>query len=100
MSRKVHFDAVISVALAKGNYTCITRMHSSRMRTFRCSGRPFGRGVFAQGVGGVSAQGDVCLGGCLPRGSLPRGMSARHPAVDRMTDTCRNITLLQLCCGW
>ena len=40
----------------------VTRMHSSRMRTVRCSGR----------WGGV--WGGVCLGGCMPRGGcLPRG---------------------------
>ena len=59
-------------------------MHSSRMRTVRCSGR-LGRG------GGVSAWRGVCLGGvCLgvysPR---PRG---RHLPVNRITDRCKNIT--------
>ena len=84
-----------------------------------------GQGVSAQGLytwggvclGGVSSrgvclggvyQGGVCLGwcllgGCLPRGYLPKGMSAWgaiHPTpVDRMTDACENITLLQLNCG-
>ena len=45
-------------------------MHSSKMRTGRCSGRLGWRGG---GVGGVSDQvvsvlGGVCLGGCLLRG--------------------------------
>ena len=62
-------------------------MHSSRMRTVRCSGR-LGRGVgclprgcLPKGVLGVSVEGclpkgvclgDVCAGwwGCLPRGCL------------------------------
>ena len=44
-----------------------TRMHSSRMHTVCCSGRL--GGVSAQGMSG---QGGVCLGGCLPRrGCLP-----------------------------
>ena len=46
-------------------------------------------GVYPQGVsaGGVSAgQRGVCPGGGVP-------------PVDRMTDACENITLLQLCCG-
>ena len=55
---------------------------------------------------GVSTQGGVCLGGCLPRGYLtggclpggggwqvPRG---RHPSVDKMKDACENITFPQL----
>ena len=53
-----------------------TRMHSSRMRTIRCSGRVPVEGLSAQGgvcvsVGGVSAQGGVCLGLCLPGGRNP-----------------------------
>ena len=46
----------------------ITRMHSSRMRTVRCSGRPLRGGV---------CPGGVCLGGCLPRGICLGGVSAR-----------------------
>ena len=41
---------------------CDTRMHSSKMRTVRCSGHLGGRCL--PGGGEV-----VCLGGCLPRGS-------------------------------
>ena len=73
----------------------ITRMHSSRMCTVRCSGRHLG--------------GDVCQGGCLNRrGVCPGGVSAwgvfawgclPDIPLDRMTDTCKNITLLQLRCG-
>ena len=80
-----------------------TRMHSSRMRTVRCSSRnclPGGclaRGCLPRGclAGGVFAQGGVgvCPGGCLPGGAC-----ARHPPVNRMTDTCENITLPQLHC--
>ena len=90
------------------NVNKIIRMHSSRMRTGRslnvcCSLLP----------GGVSAQGGVCLvqgGVCLVRGvCLPgpgggvclvpggsawsRGGARRTPPVDRITDTCKNITL-------
>ena len=51
-------------------------MHSSRMRTVRCSGR---RGV----SGGGSAQGGVCWGGVCPGGSvggggLTRGGVSQH----------------------
>ena len=58
-----------------------TRMHSSRMRTVRCSGRRGGGGYLP---GGISA-----MGGCLPRQG---GVS--HPPVHRITDACGNITLL------
>ena len=67
-------------------FTLKTRMHSSRMRTVRCSGHrgrvcvsqhALGRGVSAQGVSaqGVSAQGrcGVCPRGCLPGGVWPGG---------------------------
>ena len=54
---------------------------------------------------GVSARGGVCPGGYLSRervsawevsawGCLPRGCTP--PPVDRMTDTCENITFPQL----
>ena len=45
-----------NIATATAKSQEITRMHSSRMRTVRCSGRPGGRGL---------------PGGCLPRGMLP-----------------------------
>ena len=102
------------------------RMYSSRMRTVRCSHRHWEGGgrVSAQGgvCSGMSAQGGclprvgclpreclpgrgVCAEECLPgRGCLRRGVSAqrvsaRHPPVERMTDSCKNITLSQVCCG-
>ena len=94
-------------------YNYQTRMHSSRMRTARTSNRV--------GVGGV------CLSACwdTPRcgnGDL-QGMLGYHPPppprpaarnagipslppptptptpVNRITDTCKNITLPQLRCG-
>ena len=43
--------------------------------------------------------GGVCPGEFLPGGYLPGGVSGRHP-LDRMTDTCKNIILPQLRCGW
>ena len=84
------------------------RRHSSRMRTVRCSGcLGGGGGVFAGRVclGGMSARGvchgmpargvsgrvDICLGVCV----CQRGVSARHPPVNKMTDRCKNITLLR-----
>ena len=75
--------------------------------------------VSARGVclGGVSAWGCLCLGkggvclGCLPGVSakgdvcpgevcIPACTGAAPPPLDRMTDTCENITLPQLRCGW
>ena len=77
-----------------------TRIHSSRMRTFRLltvsqHAHALGRGVCMPGGlprVGVSARGG---GGSLPReGCLPRGVCGRHPPVNRMTDVktlpCRN----------
>ena len=55
----------------------LTRMHSSRMRTVRCSSRLLGE---------VSAQ-------------VHAGIHTHTPPVDRMTDRCKNIALPQLCCG-
>ena len=61
-----------------------TRMHSSRMRTVRSSGRLLG-GVCPGG--GVSAR----------EGVHPSMHWGRHPPpVDRMTDRCKNITFPQL----
>ena len=47
-------------------------MHSSRIRTVRCSG---------------------LFGGCLPGGCLPRGL---YTSANGQTDTCENITFPQL----
>ena len=91
-------------------------MHSSRMRTVRCSshlrvclrGGVCLGGVFQGDVcQGLSATGGVCPGGCLPGGCLSRGclpgVSARgggclpggclphtHTSVNRITDACEN----------
>ena len=79
------------------------RMHSSRMRTVRWSvrlgagGLPWGHvclwGLPREGV----CLGGVCPGECLPRGSaqgcLPRGCT---PPPCGQTNTCKNITFLQL----
>ena len=62
-----------------------TRIHSSRMRTVRCSGR-LSRGGCLPIVGGVSWR--VCV--CLPRGGVHL-----HP-VNRMTGGCKSITFPQL----
>ena len=61
------------------------------------------RGVFLEGC----LPRGVSLEGCLPRGvfaqgggCLPgEGLCARYLPVNRITDRCKNITLLQLCCG-
>ena len=86
------------------------------------------QGVGASAQGRVCAQGGCVPRGCLPGGGVcpegvsaqggkvmfsqasvilfegegevsARGMSARHPAVNRITDACENITLPQLRCG-
>ena len=73
-----------------------------------------GRWVFSQGV---SSQVDDCLevssqGGICPRGSLRGGFCQGRgcipacteadipPAVDRMTDRCKNIIFAYYVCGW
>ena len=102
----------------------LTRMHSSRMCTVRCSGRLLWRDCVCPG--GCLAKGQWCLpggvcpdawGGCLPRGCLPGGCLPRvgvcpwgvvsdqlhrgggvcqTPPVNRLTDVCENITFPQL----
>ena len=83
-------------------------MHSSRMRTVRSCSRLLGGGRWCLPVGmclpwgvcpgevsawGVSAQGMSAWGVCIPA-----CIGGRHPQpVDRMTDTCKNITFLELC---
>ena len=50
--------------------------------------------------GGVCSQGGTCCqGGVCSRGVYPRMYWGRHPPVNRITDTCKNITLAQFCCG-
>ena len=89
---------------------CQTRMHSSRMYTVRCSGRPCGAGVWP-GRGclpggcllrGVSVQGGVCPGGSVcpgvvcvcPRGCLPEGVSAQEVVYPPgQTDTCETVII-------
>ena len=74
------FTRLISLTVTEGNKHLITRKHSSRMRTVRCSGRRW-RGCLLPGGclpggWGVSSQGGVCLGGvCL--GGLCPGVSAQ-----------------------
>ena len=88
----------------------VTRMHSSRMRIVRSSGRIWGgvwsgrvsglgRGVSAPG--GVSAAGGWCLllgGICSGRGCLLLGVVSHHalrqdtPSPRGQTDACKNIT--------
>ena len=97
------FTRLISLTVTEGNKHLITRKHSSRMRTVRCSGRRW-RGCLlpggvCQGDGGVSSQGGVCLGGLCPGVSAQWdvcwGVSARgvypsmhwvDPPVKRTTD--------------
>ena len=80
--------------IAKTYFT--TKMHSSRNRTARFSGRlgrrMSARGVFAQGVcrpKGVSARGVTAKGG----GCLPRRCACLRGVVRQRT--CENITLPQ-----
>ena len=83
-------------------------MHSSRMRTVRCSGRLGGdlprgvssRGCVCPGEDGVCPGEDgVCPGedGVYPGedGVCP-GLVYTSPTVDRITDACENITFPQL----
>ena len=101
-------------------HTVNTRMHSSRMHTARLL--PVSPSMHCSG-GLPLVPGGVCLwslGGCLPL--VPWGVPAsgpggclplvpgdggahssmhwgRHPPVDRMTDTCKNITFTNFICG-
>ena len=71
----LYLDGLVETLEKKNNrLVIIRRMHSSRMRTVRCSG---------------------CLGG---GGVCPRRGVCQTPLVDRMTDRCKNITLPQLRC--
>ena len=54
------------------------------------------KGVSAQGV----STGGVCLGGGVCQWCLPQCMLGNTPPMNRITDTCENITLPQLRCGW
>ena len=58
----------------------LTRMHSNRMRTVRCSSRLLGGGGCLPRVCLLG----VCLGVCLV---CPRGVSGRRPLVDRVLYT-------------
>ena len=67
-----------------------------------------GRGVCSQGVcsGDVCSRGVSALGGVGSRGvsahgggGIPACTEADTLPVDRITDTCKNITLAQLRCG-
>ena len=95
------------------NSQTITRMHSSRMCTgcsltvwrgvllaggSPCWGVSLPGGLLARGVllagglpaGGILARGSPCQG---VGGLLGGGFSLLRPPVNRMTDTCKNITL-------
>ena len=76
--------------------SCLTRMHSSRMRTGRSLTVCWGRVCLVPG--GFLPAGGVCLvpGGVSPcRGGLPGpgGVCLETPPVNRITHTCKNITL-------
>ena len=85
-----------------------TRIHSSRMRTVRCSGDlPRAGCLPRKGVcsGGGCLRGRrcvcqggvcVCLGGVCPGGVSPSACWDTHPSVNRMTDACENINFPQL----
>ena len=74
-------------------------MHSSRMRSIRCSGRLEGvcleRGYVLGG--GVSAR-----GGCLPGGCLPRGgclLEGVHPPGTESQTGVKTLTFRNYSCG-
>ena len=64
---------------------------------------PVGVGVPApgEGVGGVCSRGGYLLQGdaCSLGGGISQHAMGQTPPVDRMTHTCKNITLAQLRCG-
>ena len=60
---------------------CKTRKHSIRMRTVRCGGHLAGRGG-----------GGLCLGGCLPRGSLPRRVSTWGVCLEGVSPWGREVS--------
>ena len=66
-----------------------TRMHSSRMRTARSSSRP---GGLHQAPPGPDPPGP----GTPPGTRHPPGSGPPPPPVNRITDTCKNITFPQL----
>ena len=87
---------------------CYTRMHSSRMRTGRsltvcCSVFPTGGGFslvpgggspWSRGGGGSPWSGGVLLGPGGGGSPWSGGVFSREPPpVNRITDTCKNITL-------
>ena len=79
---------------------CINPTGEGANLRVRCSDC-FGRGGGVCRGGGVSAQRKgVCPGEDLPAGGGGRCLSAGQPPPGRMTDTCKNITLPQLRCGW
>ena len=61
----------------------LTRMHSSKMHTVRCSSR----------LVGVCLPGGVC---CLPAGGCLPARGAVYTSLCEQTDTCENITFTQL----
>ena len=98
-----------------GAYLNMRRMHSSRMRTVRYSGRLGGGEGVGVCPGGVSAWGclprgvcvSVCLGSicpggwvCLSGGVCPSMQWGRHhprpPWTEFLTHACKNITFPQL----
>ena len=113
----LRYDFFFKKFKSRKNLFIITRMHSSRMRTVRSSGRMMGgggvcpRGVCPSGgvprgcawgvfpggclpggvcLGAVCLR-DVCLRGCLPVGYLP-GVCVHLPLVTEFfTHACENI---------
>ena len=80
-----------------------TRLHSSRMRTARAlTVSPSMLCAWSQGEGAWSREGAWSWG--VVHGPWGGGMVSQHvlrqtPPVNRITDPCENITLLQLRCG-
>ena len=97
---------IVNLAMRqKGKISTLTSMHSSRMRTARCNGRP---GVFVKVGGFLSWWGSLWPGGGRGRshvlvgdvcpGGGGGGLCHRDlhlPPVNRMTHACENITLDQ-----
>ena len=89
------------IRLYRSQMIIITRMHSSRMRTARSSSRPGGVSISPPRTRHPPQSRHPPPEQTPPRDQAPPlpPPRSRHPPVDRMTDTCENITLPQLCWG-
>ena len=71
---------------------CVPPAGCPYLPAYTAPGGVYSRGCLLRGKGGVCSQGGVCS-----RGGIPACTEADTP-VNRITDTCKNITLPQLRC--